>query len=120
MNKNKNKKQNRKPPILCMYACIYVYKINIRVKKFYGTALGLRNPRQSSILDNSKKKKSEHLHWDERRSGTSNCGQAREWAVSTLKKREKVVSDYNGGGRRRISLTEISTSASENEAGYLM
>lgn len=57
MNKNKNKKQNRKPPILCMYACIYVYKINIRVKKFYGTALGLRNPRQSSILDNSKKKK---------------------------------------------------------------
>lgn len=55
MNKNKNKKQNRKPPILCMYACIYVYKINIRVKKFYGTALGLRNPRQSSILDNSNK-----------------------------------------------------------------
>ena len=79
---------------------------------------GTRVSRQSLTI--VKKKKSEHLHWDERRSGTSNCGQAREWAVSTLKKREKVISDYNGGGRRRISLTEISTSASENEAGYLM
>lgn len=56
------------------------------------------------------------LHWLESRNGTRNRSQAGEWVTWALKKKS-VVFPATDGGR---TPTEISTSASENEAGYLM
>ena len=58
------------------------------------------------------------LHLEESWSGTRNCGQAGEWATSALEE-GLVFYSYFKLWCGRI-LTEISTSASENEAGYLM
>ena len=68
--------------------------------------------RQSSTI------KDVDLHLEESWSGTSNCGQAGEWATSALEEGVSIL-QLSYLWRRRI-LTEISTSASENEAGYLM
>jgi hypothetical protein len=56
------------------------------------------------------------LHWEDSRSGTSNFGQAREWTLFALKS-ELVIVSWKW---RKRPLTEISTSAWEKEAGYLM
>jgi hypothetical protein len=59
------------------------------------------------------------LHWEDSRSRTSNCGQAREWARFALVKSQEflVIVKLLNSGR---PLTEISTFAREKEAGYLM
>ena len=83
-------------------------------KVYEGVATGLRNTINTSVVNLSTTKNVD-LHWEESRSGTSNRSQMGEWAVPALK--DELVISATFGGR---TLTEISTSASENEGGYLM